>query len=223
MKKLKEILNEKWETSPPNTMNLYRKAKKANDELRDHFKYDDYNHTKALQNYSNSSKELNNYHWNKSQNSSNVYVNRDNEDDTKKMDKAINHIKAHRDIQVYSGTRHDPRKIKDKDGIVEHPAYLSTSINRSVAENFAKRNDRQNMEKSTVGLHVRHRHLLKFTIPKGHPVAHLDYGEDEMVLPRGTKLKHLRTTTKVHTVPPADFDGAETLEYHNHTHHMKIV
>jgi len=44
-------------------------------------------------------------------------------------------------------------------------------------------------------------------------------------LPRGTKLQHIKTTTKTHTEYPKEgaVEGAEAIKVHNHTHHMKIV
>jgi len=66
-----------------------------------------------------------------------------------RVQKDIDHIDAElashktpESFHVYSGTIHDPRKIQNSEGIVHHPAYLSTSTRHPIAESFAtKRRD----------------------------------------------------------------------------------
>lgn len=101
------------------------------------------------------------------------------------IDKAMRKSSLKHDVHVYHGlkgwnpseeaAKHPERKIK-------LPAYTSTSIHRSTADNFA--GEDANREK-----HVLHIHLKKGQkgIYLGHH-SHYD-NEREMLLPRGTTLK----------------------------------
>ena len=227
MKKLNDIL-EAWETSKEPSHNDMVKTRKKYEEIIKNYPEEGENNAGIKNAYSLSSRDLNSYHWDNHQGKKydDKYTKEEHyKENTESMDKAIYADRAPHPIQVYSGTRHDPREIKNEKGIVHHPAYLSVSHSRDIAENFAKRNSyidkstEEDKEKYGPNIRVYHRHLLKFTIPKGHPAAVINRGEQEFVLPRGTNLKHVKTDIQSHT---EEKYGLKHF-YHNHIHHMKIV
>jgi hypothetical protein len=99
----------------------------------------------------------------------------------------------------------------DNNGVVNHPAYLSTSLNHGVARSFTSTvYDKNNSDI--------HRNIYRIKVPKDHPsiFSNAMY-EQELVLPRNTKLKHIKTET--HTTNSA----FGNIKYHNHLHHMEVV
>ena len=146
-------------------------------------------HKEHIREYTRNSSPLNSYHWDKHKNE--VGIHKDYEQNTKNLDNALHSYKSPEDLTVWSSTIHNPEKLKNKEGIVHHPAYLSTSILQHVAL------DRDiNSTDDSEG--NRHHHILKIHVPKeshGAYVYHISKipGEHEFLLPRGSNLKHLHT------------------------------
>lgn len=97
----------------------------------------------------------------------------------KHLEDVFSENKAHKDLIVYSGTNNDhANKLRIHD-IVEHPSYLSTSIDPSKAAAFARDKGGD---------------MIKIHVPAGHPAAYVGHisehpGERELILPKGLKLK----------------------------------
>jgi len=132
------------------------------------------------------------------------------------LDAAINLHKTPHKLAVWSGTGIDPREHMNSEGIVHHPAYLSTSLSPYIAKGFAINSRQYKLEGNEL-----HTHLMKIHVPKGHPgayVAHLkNPDEKEFILPRNTKLKHIKTDTEQESF------GYGSRKYFTHVHHMKVV
>jgi hypothetical protein len=164
----------------------------------------------AIDSYMHNSRPINNYHWKNDKTNSNY------ETETRNLDNILNKEKTPHKLVVYSGTRHDPRQVKDKDNIVNHPAYLSTSIKKGKGGEFARRNKVLDLDNN-----IEHQHLLKIHVPEGHSgvyVAHAGLGmtnEREFLLPRNTKMRYLRTETKIFPNSHRDI--------HQHIHHMEVL
>ena len=95
------------------------------------------------------------------------------------LDNIVSKVKTPNALTVYTGTDQSHAHALQNHDVVHHPAFLSTSIDRSVATRFAgdKTGD-------VVAIHL----------PKGHDgayVAHMSnhMHEREFVLPRNMKLK----------------------------------
>jgi len=202
MKPLREIL------SPSQTMD---RANRTHLSILDH--YNNYSHEERphLVSYMGDSRDLNSYHWEKHKNNLgnlDKLSKQIHEEQTQHIDTAIQRHKTPMKLAVWSGTMHDPRRLMNEQGIVHHPAYLSTSLSEEKAKMFA-------------GLHYSdsrpEKHLMKIHIPQGHPGAYVGHfmtrpTEREFILPRGTNLKHVKTeVTK-------DYSG-DTY----HVHHMRVV
>lgn len=171
------------------------------EKLTDHYKNYDISDKKIISDYTTESRDLNGYHWNKHHNPTNK-LNAFFETQSSLMDKTINKNKLDKPKSVYSGVMYDPRRAKNALGIVHHPGYLSTSLNKSTAQDFALENSEDD----------ENQHILKIKVPAGHSAAYVDKisqnkGEKEMILPRGLNLYHEKTTN----------DGIYKV------HHMKIV
>jgi hypothetical protein len=113
-----------------------------------------------------------------------------------KMHKAIHAAKheAGEDIHLYSGTRHDFSKMAkaSKDGVLVSPAHISTSIDPSEAEVFAKNYKGLTYTPNTI-VHMNHIHVKphdKILSMGGYN----KYDEHEVIVPSGTKLKYHGTT-----------------------------
>lgn len=139
----------------------------------------------------------------------------------KKLDKIISDHKAPKTFHVYSSTRHDPEKLKNSEGIVHHPAFLSTSISKGVATSRDV-----NAKRESNG--DEHLHVIHMDVPEGHPgiyVAHKStskyHGEKEFILPRGLNLRHIKTTTTKQKGYDSWNDRTNTV--HTHLHQMEIV
>lgn len=134
------------------------------------------------------------------------------------LDRALKANKITTDVDTYSSTRHDPRTMKNKNGIVHHPAFLSTSVDPMVA--VRKDNNATDTELDNGKTRVDH-HILHIPVPKGQKGFYVgenrDYTkyvhEKELILPRGLKMKHEYTDTYKH--PKHDL--------YLHIHHMSIV
>ena len=178
--------------------------------LRSHYYNYENIHNKQLHTYIRDSFPLNYYHWSPSKSEEAGVSKSRLKSQTKILDSAMKAHKTPKGMTVWSGTFHDPRERKNKQGIVRHPAYLSTSIRRIVGETFADIH-----EDNEVG------HLLKIHVPKGNEgayVGHLNYskGEHEFILPRNTKMRYLKTDTDNRIL----YTGRE---YKQHIHHMEVI
>jgi hypothetical protein len=103
---------------------------------------------------------------------------------TEVMDSGMERHKTPHKLTVYSGIKYDPGEKMDKNKIVHHPSYLSTSLDKFTAKGFSNC--------------TTNKHVLKIHVPKGHPGAYVDHfsenpGEKEFILPRNTKLKYRGT------------------------------
>lgn len=95
------------------------------------------------------------------------------------LDSALNKVKTPESLVVYTGTDNNHSKVLRDHEIVHHPAYLSTSIDKTIATSFAK---------AKLG------DVIKIHVPEGHPGLYAmnmsSYPhEREFVLPRNMKLK----------------------------------
>lgn len=183
--------------------------------------------TKAVRQYTDDSTHINQYHWEKHHGTlskdgfihhseyldSLTKANSHKELEAKSslIDNALNYHKTPHELTVYSGVQSDPRN-RANNGMVHHPAYLSTSIRSKTAVGFARSNATEH------GMHI-----LKIKVPEGHPgayVAHISHApqEREFILPRGTNLK--LTGHRAVTRPSRLFPGEGEV---HHYHHATIV
>jgi hypothetical protein len=105
-----------------------------------------------------------------------------------KLDHAMNHQHTSDSMVVYSGISNNHATKVHTNNVVDHPAFLSTSIDLDTAASFSV------MQSSTS--------ILKIHVPAGHPGIYVgDAGthpyEREFLLPRGLKLRihHDKETT----------------------------
>lgn len=93
------------------------------------------------------------------------------------MDETLQKIKTPDTIVVYSGTDSEHAKKLMSGGKVEHPAFLSTSLNIMNAKKFADTGSG---------------HIIRIEIPSGHAgmyaEGHSKFPEQEFILPRGLTL-----------------------------------
>lgn len=208
MKKLEQILEIDYSGDAKRSYLIHNK-------LKDHYSnYNDYDYD-SIHDYktSDGARSVNGYLWHKHQQNPEYgdYNPEFAEENVKNLDNAVSRHKTPHKLVVYSGTRHDPRKLKNEDGIVHHPAFLSTSTKQTTAKSFAHRNSSDDIN----------RHILKIHLPEGHSGAYVSHvgaleDEREFILPRGLNLKHIKTTSE--TEMENGIHMATT-----HTHHMKVV
>ena len=171
-------------------------------------------HREAINNYTDDSTDLNEHLWETHKGArmkgGPAYSELDKE--TKHMDAALNHHKTPHPITVYSGTKMDPTLHADPvSGIVNHPAYLSTSLDKNIAKGFA----RSHADSSD-------NHILKIDIPKGHKGAYVAHiggmsKEKEFILPRGLNMR-IKSTSK-----RSEINKITKRKETYHIHHMSIV
>ena len=177
--------------------------------------YDEYQHNDVREYTGGWSKATNNHLWEKhkgeepGESADEYYGSK-----IKTLDSALAKHGAPKKLTVYSGIKYDPRTRMDEKRIVQHPAYLSTSISKGMAKGFGYSRNESSPLSATY-------HVLKIKVPKGHPGAYVDHfskndGEHEFILPRGMKLRYLHTQT--HKNPDPN-NCRETI----HEHHMEIV
>jgi hypothetical protein len=205
MKKLSLILETNWKSQA--------KPKHLNNTLTQHYsKYNDEDKD-IIHHYTTSSEDMNNYAWERHQDKK-YPIKINHESNQEDMDAALNRHKTPHKLSVYSGIKYDPRNKMDSKGVVEHPAYLSSSLHKHTAKFFSGTDI---TDKNVVG------HVLKINVPKGHPGGYVEHhtnnpGEEEFILPRGTKLKYRGTQT--HQVP---YGGVINQATTVHEHSMDIV
>jgi len=178
--------------------------------LSQHYNFkNNQDHELAIKKYTDDSEDLNHYHWNKGSVYHDPDSHKDNE--TERLDAALKHHKTPHPLHVWSGTGFDPRDNANSEGIVHHPGYLSTSINKQKAKGFARFKS-YNSEM----------HLLKIDVPEGYKgayVAHVSHvpQEKEFILPRGLNMRikgHTLLKTKHHKTGKSEI---------YHIHHMEVV
>lgn len=194
---------------------------KKHKELANHYnQYTENDRMNGIRSYTGGSGHsylINDYHWGKS--AGKTKPNAKVEFHTKHLDSAINAHRTPEELTVHSGIKYDPRE-KMKKGMVHHPAYLSTSLNKEHAAQFAG-----GKREYLTGEHNRHFNVLSIKVPKGHPGAYVGHIQDfaserEFILPRGSKLRHIKTETEKHYRSQSG-----DIKHHDviHTHHMEVV
>jgi hypothetical protein len=189
--------------------------------LRSHYKFSDI-HIDSIKDYTRNSKKQNNYHWERHKKTSDrdeLYEAR-----ASKLDKVLKRHRAPEDITVHTGIGYDPRNKRNAKGIVHHPAYLSTSLDKKAAVKFSEKATSSVYQKTPTSGEI-HFHTLSVNVPKGHPGAYVDHhssvpGEKEFILPRNTKMKMVE-----HHQKKEGFITHKGVKYTRfyHTHKMEIV
>ena len=72
---------------------------------------------------------------------------------THQFDRMIASNKTPESLHVYSGVPYDPRTKMNSEGIVHHPAYIASSLKKSVAKGFA---DKHASYEKEVAAHEEH-------------------------------------------------------------------
>lgn len=99
-----------------------------------------------------------------------------------KLDSAINSNKIKKDMVVYSGVKFNPNDIKDENGMIRSPAYISATHNKSLALDYVPTQRRS--------------HLLAIHLKAGHPAAHISKvsvwpHEGETLIGRNSTFRHI--------------------------------
>ena len=124
------------------------------------------------------------------------------------IDKLLNHHKTPHNLTVYSGIHEDHVSHFTTKGLIHHPTYLSTSLNKSIARGFGKKENGDY-------------HVLKINVPKGHVGAYMGHfskfeKEREFLLPRGINFKHKGTIENI--ITQGNHKDQKVYE-----HHMEMV
>jgi len=214
MKKLRVILQEEdWKAK-------VAKQKASEDSniaaLTTHYKDAD-KFSGTFHNYTGESYGINDALWSKHSGKPSILKNPKNEDaGIGAMDRATHFKTTPKDITVYSRSMHDPRDLKNEEGIVHHPAFLSSSLRKVVPTAYFP--DRNVVKKDG----IYHHHIYHIDVPAGSHGVYINdkhnidkRGIHEFVLPKGSNLKHVSTNTEVD-----DYAGKVV---HYHTHHLKYM
>jgi hypothetical protein len=181
------------------------------DELSKHYKIDQhFDISRPIKDYTDDSYGVNNHLWKRHKKLKMNEEEKSYKQNIPKLDEAMERFKTPKSFTVHSGINYDPTETKNSENVVHHPAYLSTSIRKDTAMGFG------DLQKGNI------KHILSINVPKGHKGVYVgDHselpGEREFILPRGTNLKHEKTTIEKHKHLIYK-DGIEI-----HTHHMSIV
>ncbi len=177
-----------------------------------------------ITNYTEHSHYINTYLWSKHKQPDSYKktneinsIDKHAESTIKNINKILHSHKSPENMTVWSSSIHDPEKLKNKEGIVHHPAFLSTSTYRHVALN----RDINQVDDKDYNLH---HHVYKIHVPQGSPGAYVDHiskypGEYEFLLPSGQNLRHIKTTT-THT-PYKHYSFGMKKKY-LHIHEMEL-
>ena len=184
--------------------------------LEKHYKHPEIDHI-HLYNYTADSSELNNHLWksHKGEEIPDDVNSKFRVRDIDRLSKIMDKHKTPEAMTVWSKSRHDPRELKNKDSVVHHPAFLSTSIRKSYVESARGFGNRNTTKKDG----ITHHHVFKINVPKGHkgvyiPDEHsVDNQAKEFVLPKGLNMKHHDTFTK----------EDNTSKNHYHEHHLSVI
>jgi hypothetical protein len=208
--------------------NEYQDKSKENfalsNKLTNHYKFDTVSKHGAVYAYTRNSEPYNSHLWAEHHKKDNPSWSQFNMLEGKKTIKHLDSVlKSHsspEDMHVYSSTIHDPRALKNDQGIVHHPAYLSTSIYKPVAMN-RDINSREDMKTGDF-----HHHVLDIHVPKGSPGAYVNHvskypGEYEHILPRGSNLKYHSTETIAKKFN--NYRTEKTAHNYTHIHKMELI
>lgn len=148
--------------------------------LRDDAKTIHKDHIDSIKSYTEDSTRLNMHLIQKKGKPTNS--NHDNQ--SKKLDAAIDSNRSKRNHNIYSGVGFDPHKLAGKKGKIKSHAYISASSKKETAKSFAQRN-------TPDGIH----HIIHFKIKKGDPSMHIAHHslhrhEHESIIKRGATLVH---------------------------------
>ncbi len=186
MKKLSQIIEaSRWDKDQPSKLDGLH-----NNLMKHYNDYDEY-HEGAIKDYTKDSESLNSYHWERR--NDNVPKDTYMQNKTLDMDNAVDQHRTPHKLSVYSGVKTNIKDKMDSNLTLNHPAYISTSLNKHSANFFAHPIYNENNGKSE-------NHILKINVPKDHPGAYVDHksdneGEKEFILPRNTQLKYKGSTT----------------------------
>jgi hypothetical protein len=216
MKKLKNIINEESEIEEKyrRENEALKSSQKLHESLSDHYKNFTEDHIDNIKKYTDDSYGINSYLWKKHKGEEITeedkhYALKHSSPKIEKMDSALKAHKTPYDLEVHSGTDHDPRELKNSEGIMHHPAYLSTSLMHNKATDFAGVGKDGN------------KHVLSINVPKGSHGAYVENhsyspNEREFIIPRDSKLKHI--STDVETRKHSIYGHIKI-----HTHNMDLV
>jgi len=176
---------------------LLESIKKTGESLSSHYSRYTPEHINTLKKYTEHSADIN------------TALNKGKEHElVKPMDNAVNAHTTPKKMTVYAGLHHTP---EHETGSVEHKGFMSTSLDKSVANGFAGPDKTSKFHNERAP-----GHMLKLSVPKGthsaFPGTHAakeGTGEHELVLPRGSKYK----------VSHSVYDPKENLV----THHAKLI
>jgi hypothetical protein len=187
----------------------------------------------------NYASQVNSHLWNRYQGNGHIEDDKEHANNIKTLDSFVNRKRTPKDITVYSSTRHNPKNIEDKDGIVNHPAYFSGSISPHVALRRASFNNKSHVDGE--------RHVIRIVFPKdwkgGGYVGNHSNSRDELeyLAKRGLRMRHTGKIQKIkYNKPKKDafywmdkdtsynqkkallktYDG---IANYIHVHHMELV
>jgi hypothetical protein len=175
-------------------------------------------HRHSIKNYTKDSSDLNNHLWEEHKKPiKSVYNSLNNV--AEELNKTLHSYKTPHKLEVWSSSKIDPREKMDDKKIVHHPAFLSASIDKAIAEG---RNTFNTQVKENGDIH---HNILKMNIPKDHPGVYVDHvshmhGEKEFILPKGTNLKYKKTDT--HEKDYYNHVLGKSVKSYTHIHHMSI-
>jgi hypothetical protein len=164
-----------------------------------------------LTDYTRYSGKVNGHLWNKHKNPETPEDESINEH-VAKLDKTLGAYKAPEDMTVWSKSIHDPREHINKDGVMHHPAYFSTSVRKSVVEGQYNNRNVVTDEKG-----IKHHHLYEVHVSRGTggvlipDRTNVDKNAKEYLMPRGINMKYEGTVTK---------DDGNNMY---HTHKMSVI
>jgi ADP-ribosyltransferase exoenzyme len=183
-----------------------KKASDLHKTLSQHYIHTDQD-VKGLHAYSVISRDLNHNLRKKQQFGSGWNMEKGQDEAIHHLDSVMDKHKTPQDMHVYSGTKHDLRKHD----IMDHPAYMSTSLHPEVAHGFSIQHKSYNHDTKNYESHVMNIH-----VPKGSRGAYIGHiakypGEKEFIIPRDSKLKYNRTESTKY--------GSTIL----HEHHVDLI
>ncbi len=169
-------------------------------------------HREGIYDYTEDSKVINNYLWDKHQREivrgvhpsqrgklnaeDHEYFERPNGSNSSINIRAIDHLtRQHqtspRNLTLYAGTRRNIGAMMTDSGRVHFPAFTSASLSYDIATKFAKKSANQMQRDPQDALH---QHVLKIHWPRGSNGAYIAHhsehtGEREFLIPRGVTLK----------------------------------
>ena len=177
-----------------------------NNDLNDHYKFDDERHVNEFDTYTGDSQELNEHLFSTKGDHDKIdhKMLLSNDYNIKHLDAALDKHAAPKDFFVFSGIPFNPNEVKNDGGKIHLPAYTSTSLNLDRAAYFAKRfSDHTNPENT-------HIHILKINVPEGskHGAYIAQYsrynkGEHEFLMKRNSVIKVDRVP-EVHEITNGD-------------------